>query len=71
MSVFPCNPCLSVVGHIPCKVSSPQGVLSSAGSVVLQLLGVVGLNGLRLDDDSGVTAGEGSALGGDGAGDIA
>ena len=39
--------------------------------IALQFLGVVGLDGFGLDDDSGVTAGEGAALGGDGAGDIA
>ena len=39
--------------------------------IVLQLLRVVGLDGLRLDDDGGVAAGEGSAFGSDGAGDIA
>ena len=37
----------------------------------LILFGVVGLDGLGLDDDSGVAASEGAALGGDGACDIA
>ena len=34
----------------------------------LILLGVIGLDGFGLDDDGGIAAGEGSALGGDGAG---
>ena len=37
----------------------------------LIFLGVIGLDGLGLDDDGGVAAGEGAAFGGDGAGDIA
>ena len=44
---------------------------SSLRSVALILLGVIGLDGFGLDDDGGVAAGEGAALGGDGAGDIA
>ena len=40
-------------------------------SLPLIFLGVIGLDGLGLDDDGGVAAGEGAAFGGDGAGDIA
>ena len=40
-------------------------------SLPLIFLGVVGLDGFGLDDDGGIAAGEGAALGGDGAGDIA
>ena len=44
---------------------------TSLRSVALIFLGVVGLDGFGLDNDGGVAAGEGAALGGDGAGDIA
>ena len=48
------------------------GYLSSPRrGIALQFLGVVGLDGFGLDDDSGVAAGEGAAFGGDGACDIA
>ena len=50
--------------------------MRSVGGIIpaecrLILLGVIGFDGLGLDDDGGIAAGEGAALGGDGAGDIA
>ena len=51
------------------SVRSVGGIIPAECRLIL--LCVIRLDGLGLDDDGGIAAGEGAAFGGDGAGDIA